>query len=287
MSDPDADPCTWNPDGGSTVGAASTAGGYSRSRRKVNQDRFGCTLGVSSTALVVCDGHGDDGEAVSTLVRDASMELASLLAHSSPNAVCRAIDARVRALGSLALFSGCTMVLAVDVGDAVHVVNVGDSRAIGVTAQGRARPLSKDHKPDEPSERARIEQAGGTVTMPRQRGGVPRVGGLALSRAFGDLAIASHGVISEGELVVARKSELQFVVLVSDGVVDVMGDDELALAVHELAALRLPLAEVALRVVSECRERWWDMTRETYCDDVTCAIRRVNAVAADAGAPRL
>lgn len=62
--------------------------------------------------------------------------------------------------------------------------NVGDSRAL--LARGKlCISLSDDHKPELPKERARIEQAGGSVA---QIGPCYRVDGwgLNLSRAFGD-----------------------------------------------------------------------------------------------------
>lgn len=62
----------------------------------------------------------------------------------------------------------------------VTVCNVGDSRAILIRSNGRVVPLTKDHKPENASERRRIVQAGGYVKHNRVDGQ------LALSRAFGD-----------------------------------------------------------------------------------------------------
>jgi len=76
------------------------------------------------------------------------------------------------------------------------VANIGDSRAI-VGRNGTTIPLTRDHKPDDPSETKRIEQAGGSVVwcgprdsktgQPLLEQGIYRVNGnLALSRAIGD-----------------------------------------------------------------------------------------------------
>lgn len=74
----------------------------------------------------------------------------------------------------------------------VHVINAGDSRVLMSRADGTIidgggtdQGLSTDHKPDYPSERARIERCGGRVV--EAAGGVHRVNGdLAVSRGFGD-----------------------------------------------------------------------------------------------------
>jgi len=78
----------------------------------------------------------------------------------------------------------------------VTVANIGDSRAIlgrlkksqdGATAKMSAVELSKDHKPELPEEKERIENAGGEVD---EDGRVD--GGLNLSRAFGDFVFKAN-----------------------------------------------------------------------------------------------
>jgi serine/threonine protein phosphatase PrpC len=56
---------------------------------------------------------------------------------------------------------------------------------------GTAIDMSKDHKPNRPDEKARIEQAGGHVSGK----GIPRVSGLlATSRTFGDGSMKAPNV---------------------------------------------------------------------------------------------
>ncbi|XP_053394815.1 protein phosphatase 1G-like isoform X2 [Mercenaria mercenaria] len=76
--------------------------------------------------------------------------------------------------------SGCTAVLALLRDDKVYVANAGDSRCVMCQA-GKAVELSFDHKPEDDSERTRIEAAGGRVTNDGRVNG-----GLNLSRALGD-----------------------------------------------------------------------------------------------------
>lgn len=77
--------------------------------------------------------------------------------------------------------SGCTAVAALLTrNNVLYVSNAGDSRAVISTKDGRAIPLSQDHKPKHPKEEARIRNAGGFVENGRVNGS------LALSRALGD-----------------------------------------------------------------------------------------------------
>jgi serine/threonine protein phosphatase PrpC len=92
-------------------------------------------------------------------------------------------------LGSRVWDDGSTAITCLIHGNSVMVANVGDSRAVGSIA-GRAVALSVDHKPNLPAERARIQNAGGTVTSMM---GCHRVMGmLAMSRALGDVMIERY-----------------------------------------------------------------------------------------------
>ena len=80
--------------------------------------------------------------------------------------------------------AGCTAVVALLKGNKLYVANAGDSRAV-LCRKGTSVPLSFDHKPSHPTEKERIESAGGFVS---NFGGMSRVNGnLNLSRAIGDL----------------------------------------------------------------------------------------------------
>lgn len=76
--------------------------------------------------------------------------------------------------------AGCTAVVAVVVGKDLYVANAGDSRC--VLCHGElTRSLTRDHKPTNPEEEKRINEAGGFVTEGRVNGC------LNLSRAIGDM----------------------------------------------------------------------------------------------------
>lgn len=60
--------------------------------------------------------------------------------------------------------SGSCAVAVLIVGDIAYVANTGDSRAIMCVNGGKNFiQITNDHKPEDPSEKARIEQAGGRV----------------------------------------------------------------------------------------------------------------------------
>lgn len=84
-------------------------------------------------------------------------------------------------LKDLSLYSGTCAVICLVVGNKLITVNLGDSRAI-LSRNGQVIQLSYDQKPQNPSEKERIEAAGGSVSNDRL------LGKLAVSRAFGDFA---------------------------------------------------------------------------------------------------
>lgn len=123
---------------------------------------------------------------------------------------------------------GTTAVVAVVAGMMCHVAWCGDSRAVLCSDDAPAMELTRDHKPDRPDERRRVERAGGTVVW----AGTWRVGGvLAVSRAFGDRALKEGAhVVATPETVTVNLAEHAGsdsngtidVVLASDGLWDVI-----------------------------------------------------------------
>ncbi|OEL36863.1 putative protein phosphatase 2C 8 [Dichanthelium oligosanthes] len=117
---------------------------------------------------------------------------------------------------------GSTAVVVVVEPRRIVVANCGDSRAV-LCRGARPVPLSTDHKPDRPDELARIESAGGLVL--NWHG--PRVQGvLATSRSIGDFSL-KPSVSGEPEVTVTERTPNdEFIVLASDGLWDVLTNDE-------------------------------------------------------------
>ena len=65
--------------------------------------------------------------------------------------------------GEVARSGSCAIIVLI-VSEIAYVANIGDSRAVMSIDGGKhIKALSADHKPEEPSERERIERNGGKV----------------------------------------------------------------------------------------------------------------------------
>ncbi|CAM9644716.1 unnamed protein product, partial [Scytosiphon promiscuus] len=109
------------------------------------------------------------------------------------------------------------------------VANVGDSRCVASRAGGVAARLSSDHRLSRPTERERVAARGGFVTNNRINGV------LAISRSFGDVQhkdgmlpalIATPELRSERSSSFGNEAQMEFVVLATDGLWDVVEDQE-------------------------------------------------------------
>jgi protein phosphatase 1L len=157
--------------------------------------------------------------------------------------------------------AGSTASTAVLVGDRLLVANVGDSRAV-ICRGGKAVALSTDHKPNRTDERQRIENAGGVVMW----AGTWRVGGvLAVSRAFGDRLLKQY-VVADPEIQEDTiKEGVDFLVLASDGLWDVVSNQD---AVSMVATIP-DAEEAATKLTGEA-------FRRGSADNITCVIVRFN-----------
>jgi len=133
--------------------------------------------------------------------------------------------------------SGCTCTGVFLTPDHVILFNVGDSRTILIN-ENEEKPVifsSKDHKPDDPIETARINAAGGFVTLPPKTY-IPRVmGQLALSRAFGDFQLKmkdvaqnKQPVVVDPDVTIIDRKKLTHIVVGSDGVFDDLTNEQVA-----------------------------------------------------------
>jgi len=117
---------------------------------------------------------------------------------------------------------GSTAVVALVGTHRVWIANCGDSRAV-LSRNGRAIQVTDDHKPEREDEAERVEKAGGQVLY---WNGHRVMGVLAMSRAIGDHCLRPY-VIPEPEITVfARHAKDDIMLLASDGLWDVMTNQE-------------------------------------------------------------
>ena len=151
-------------------------------------------------------------------------------------------------------FSGTTAVVCIIRGSYLLALNVGDSRAViayECNDQFQVADLTRDHKPDLPEEKRRIEQAGGRVfAMEYEDGflGPSRVWlhdqdipGLAMSRSLGDTVAHSVGIVAFGMItvgVISTPEVFERSLTVDDRVV-VLGSDGLWEFLPSMEAIQL------------------------------------------------
>lgn len=133
-------------------------------------------------------------------------------------------------------YVGCTAVVCCLRRDSIIVGNAGDSRAV-LCRNGKAIDMSEDHKPNMPSERARIKRAGGAIL--EQHIGPHthyRVNGnLNLSRSIGDLAYKQNASLRPQDQMICctpdirtfrRSPSDEFMIIACDGIWDVLSSQD-------------------------------------------------------------
>lgn len=157
--------------------------------------------------------------------------------------------------------SGCTAIVSIITSTHIITANAGDSRGILVQGDNTVVALSEDHKPSNPGEKTRIEEAGGCVTMRRVNGE------LAVSRALGDYTYKNSGHVEPKDQmvtaypdihIVKRDGEEQFLMLACDGIWDVLSNEAAGARVQELIRGKYrgePLSKVNERLLDLCLEK--------------------------------
>ncbi|KAK5599506.1 Protein phosphatase 1B [Crenichthys baileyi] len=137
--------------------------------------------------------------------------------------------------------------------DHFFFINCGDSRAV-LYRNSQVCFSTLDHKPCNPRERERIQNAGGSVMIQRVNGS------LAVSRALGDYDYKCVDGKGPTEQLVSPEPEVyvmvrapeqdQFIILACDGIWDVMSNEELC----EFVKSRLEVCDDLERVCNEVVE---------------------------------
>ncbi|XVF41826.1 hypothetical protein PTKIN_Ptkin01aG0311600 [Pterospermum kingtungense] len=193
---------------------------------------------------------------------------------------CAAVDQELEQCRKIdSFYSGTTALTIVRQGDLIYVANIGDSRAVLATTSEDGNlvhvQLTVDFKPNLPQEAERIIQCKGRVFCLHDEPGVHRVWlpdeespGLAMSRAFGDYCIKDYGLISVPEVTQRHiTSSDQFVVLATDGVWDVISNQE---AIQIVSST--PDKAKAAKHLVQCAVHAWKKKRKNIAMDDISAI---------------
>src|SRR3990167_3039823 len=203
-----------------------TLAGFHPDYEKSNQDNARYHQFLSNKEIVrlyiLADGHGTHGREASNLATDflisaiergfernnqpalSEEQLHQLINNAFDSVQSRLAEDEERRFRN----SGTTMVLALIRKNVLYLTNLGDSRGFLASKSGQhlvPSLVSTEHKPDRPTEKERIEQAGGIIAQYVYKESVPtgppRVWnklktepGLATSRSFGDLVAHRLGV---------------------------------------------------------------------------------------------
>uniref|UniRef100_A0A8C4Y663 Protein phosphatase 1G n=2 Tax=Gopherus evgoodei TaxID=1825980 RepID=A0A8C4Y663_9SAUR len=176
--------------------------------------------------------------------------------------------------------SGTTAVVALIRGKQLIVANAGDSRCV-VSEGGKAVDMSYDHKPEDELELARINNAGGKVTMDG------RVNGrLNLSRAIGDHFYKRNKNLPPEEQMISALPDIKvltineehdFMVIACNGIWNVMSSQEVVDFIQakisqkdENGDLR-PLSSIVEELLDQCLAPQASGDG-IGCDNMTCII---------------
>lgn len=136
----------------------------------------------------------------------------------------------------------------------IYFINCGDSRTL-LCHDGKVVFYTEDHKPFNPREKERIQNAGGSVTLQRVNGS------LAVSRALGDFDFKEVEWRPQTEQLVSPEPEVyelertpedEFLILACDGVWDAIGNEELCAFVRSRLQVCDDLREICTQVIDLC-----------------------------------
>ena len=268
---------------------------------KTNQDNYLAIdqlLGLSDAKIyAVMDGHGTAGHLISNYVKKHFRsqyennkafltvkninDLYKLLTNNNYELIKQLFSECEKSLDKSGIditFSGTTCVMVFQIGNHLICANVGDSRAIMVTSKDEIVQLNRDHKPELPEEKKRIESKGGEISQYEEDGiksGPFRVWkknemypGIAMSRSIGDSIATELGVISRPEIIEKelQEGEIKFIIIASDGVWEFLSNEDVRDRIMPYYNKKDPL-QACKDLISKSTEYWEN--EDIVVDDIT------------------
>lgn len=170
--------------------------------------------------------------------------------------------------------SGCTVVVALVKDNKIYVASAGDSRCIMIMRDGTCKPMSFDHKPEDPTEYKRIVDAGGLVCEGRVNGG------LNLSRALGDFTYKDPKLDAKAQMITPcpdievadlDPDKVEYIFLACDGIWNSYDNSMVADYIRREALKMNDLAEICAALFKMCLAPDCDGDG-TGCDNMTCIL---------------
>ena len=250
---------------------------------KINSGEIEYTFGVF-------DGHGLQGHFVSQAIKQFFTNCSYFDFTTQPMilSVFSSLSSNINNSKYFdSLDSGSTVILIHINSKKIIAMNCGDSRAILITKRNNSNylsrrnnnivELSRDHKPDIPEEKLRIERSGGRVDKMYGMGPY-RVWfknedypGLAMSRSIGDRLAHRVGVSDIPEIKMFNIEEVTplAIVLASDGVWEFMSNEEVSDIVYRFEDNK-DGSTCAKKIVERARQVWENTGYAI--DDITCVV---------------
>ena len=256
---------------------------------KTNQDSFIIKVEKNNNneneyTFGVFDGHGAEGHLVSQAIKQFFMNC-SFYDYIKNSMILSVFSSLSRTINNSQYFdsigSGSTVILIHITPEKIISINCGDSRAILISKNKNIIPLSRDHKPELPEEKQRIESSGGRVDKIYGMGPY-RVWfkdedypGLAMSRSIGDKLAHKVGVSDIPEIKEFSVSDLKplAIIVASDGVWEFMSEEEVRNIVMNYADSKD--ANICAKNIAEKARLVWQATGYAI-DDITCVIAFFN-----------
>jgi len=156
--------------------------------------------------------------------------------------------------------SGSTACVCLISPNQIYLINCGDSRGFIVGDNNQIKITTKDHNPEDPSEKQRIKKAGGILKQFQISGknyvsSSTAKSGLAVSRSFGDYYLKTNDqceqiIIAEPDIFVYNRSfQDEFLVLATDGIWDKIKNEELKQFIHYRLSISNHLDDLCEEIV--------------------------------------
>jgi len=258
-----------------------------------NQDNY-FAFHIGAVGLYgVADGHGPFGHLVSFRLVQTLPHFLTTSPHFGKDWEKALTEAFLDAQKDLLSFcdaegvnleaSGAAGSILVFEGPSIHIAHIGDAGAmVGSWNRHDSRLIlgTKDHKPQSPVEKARLEAAGSEVRevdvdsyrIYIQGTNFP---GLTMSRAFGDTAC--KGVLQEPEYnqLFMQPGDEWYAIIASDGIWEFLDYEKVVELTSKKLRLKGPTETVAY--LTEASRKRWDAYCGDYCDDITAILVQWNA----------